>query len=155
MQWLPNDLIRAHNIIHQYCGSAKFHAKVKNSELEDPFWLPHFIRSLDVYGIDKASRDCFVNFMRQIAAILSTAFAVNTTRGGWKDICPPDTYQILNKCEKFESELFSDDDRAMMVGSINDVLIPISSMTGMISDNEIIETIGDKIIGHTHKFELH
>ena len=93
--------------------------------------------------------------MRQIAAILSTAFAVNTTRGGWKDICPPDTYQILNKCEKFESELFSDDDRAMMVGSINDVLIPISSMTGMISDNEIIETIGDKIIGHSHKFELH
>jgi hypothetical protein len=28
-------------------------------------------------------------------------------------------------------------------------------MTGMISDDQIIEVIGDKIIGHTHKFQLH
>lgn len=153
LQWQPNDLMRAHNIIHSYCSSSRYHAKIH--EFEPPYWLDSFEKSLTDYGIDKASRDCFVNFMRQIPTILSQAFSVTNTRGGWKGLCPPDTRFILNKCDQFNSANFTDAERARIVNTIDSTFIPESILSGMIEDDRITEERGDLVSDMTHKFNFH
>jgi hypothetical protein len=152
LQWQPNDLMRAHNIIHTYCNSSKYHAKVH--EFQPPHWLKAFENSLQLYGIDKASRDCFVNFMRQIPVILSQAFSVTTTRGGWKGLYPPNSRYILKKCDQFDSENFNDEERKRIEDTIDQTFIPESSLSGMIDDARITEVLGDLVGDMTHKFNF-
>ena len=153
LQWQPNDLMRAHNIIHSYCGTSRYHSRIH--DFEPPCWLGTFERTLLLYGIDKASRDCFVNFMRQIPTILSQAFTVSNTRQGWKGLCPPDTRFILNKCDRFNSENFTDEERTRIVNTIDTIFIPESSLSGMITDDRITEALGDLVGDMTHKFHFH
>ena len=93
--------------------------------------------------------------MRQIPAILSQAFSVTTTRGGWKGLYPPDTRFILNKCDKFNSTIFTDAERTRIVSTIDSTFIPESSLSGMIEDDRITEVLGDLVGDMTHKFHFH
>jgi hypothetical protein len=153
LQWQPNDLMRAHNVIHSYCSSSKYHSKL--SSFSKPYWLPRFEDKLKEYGIDKASRDCFTNFMYQIPTILGQAFTVTNTRAGWKGLCPPDTQWILRKCDQFESANFSDLERKRIVDVVNDTLIPEAVLSGMSEDARITEVLGDLVGDMTHKFNFH
>jgi len=152
--WQPNDLMRAHNIIHSFTNTPRYHSSIQT--FPEPYWLPSFSNVLELYGIDKASRDCFTNFMRQCPVILDKAFSVTNVQDGWRGISPPDTKFILGKCIRWKSECISDIGRDQIVSVIDNDLIPnISGITGMLEDSQIEERLGELVTGMTEKFDFH
>eukprot|EP01039_Chlorochromonas_danica_P011413 gene11414-12757_t len=82
LQFQPNDLMRAHNIIHNYVNSSQYHTE---DLFPDPPYLAYIEKLLGkTYKVEKSSVKSYCNFFRQLPTILSKAFSVHNVQQGWR-----------------------------------------------------------------------
>lgn len=101
LMYQPNDVMRSHSMIHRYVQSERFSSFCEH-EMCDPKWLPDVEEMIQ--PIDKASRDSFLNFFRQLPEILDHAFQLKIIKSGWRSsgLMPLDHEAMLKKCAKWD-----------------------------------------------------
>ena len=143
LQWQPNDLMRAHNIIHNFLNSSAYS---RPEEYPSPHYMTRFQKLLLDANIEKASRDCFENFMRQIPVIISKAFTVSNIQSGWRSagyIPNIDIEIILSHCLRWDTE-FEDAERERILKAVSK-LAESASISGVCTDEEIGNELGDLV----------
>lgn len=135
-QYQPNDVMRAHQIVHD---SIK---KLKVAEFHKPPYLDEAIALMKRLKIEKSSRDCFQTFLAQVPLILSKAFGVSTIRDGWRraGLVPLNIEVILTRCSAYQ-KLTADEKAKSKVAMTK--LISIANDDGIITDMEMSAALSE------------
>lgn len=145
LQFQPNDLMISHKLIHAHVNSPQY--LNKTIHINKPFYLDRIIELLQSHNIEKASRDCFINFFNQLPTILSKSFMVAYVQEGYRiaGITPPDEEIILSKCLRWldenEDDGLDDYDRERILQEIPKE-VERTSVTGVCTDDSIIAALG-------------
>jgi hypothetical protein len=144
LQWQPNDLMVSFSMIHAFCSSSLYSRNLETTTFV-PDWLPLIQSKLSGFGIDKASRDCFSNFFRQIPEIISKSFNITSILRGWQlsGLSPLDTNVMMSKCLKWnDNVLFSEEDQERIRVGIDHLKNVASLQTGICTDEDILIEFG-------------
>jgi hypothetical protein len=140
LQYQPNDLMRSHCQIHKLTTSNAF-KKEEAKGYHNPAHLNAVSDILKKHKIEKASYNCFCNFMKQLPIILSDAFTTKTILQGWalSGVQPYSPIKIMEQCASW-SKLQGDEQQKIL-----DVIPQLASdaaTSGIVRDEDIHRHLG-------------
>lgn len=140
LQFQPNDLMLAHKIIHQYVKTKAF----KKKELfPEPSYLAKVEDVLKASKVDKPSRECFLNFFRQLPAILAKAFTPTKVHDGWVLAGLAPFHNVETILAQGATWKALEESSKELVRHAVKLLIPKAAQSGICTDADIVEALGE------------
>lgn len=140
----PNDLMSGHRDIRSMVAVKDYTTKVTKEDL--PFFS-HLARQVEQilfgHGMEKASRDIFVNYCEDFFRLVSASFTVVKIKAGWEvsGLYPFDPHQILRQCATFKG--FSYEDGKGIEAKLPELRERAYYTAGHLTDEDIFDIFGD------------
>lgn len=141
----PNDLMPGHRDLRSMVSVTDYTTKITKERLA---MLPIFARQVEDilrgHGIEKASRDIFVNYCEDLGRLVSASMTVSKIKSGWEisGLWPFNPEQILRQCAAFDSLT---DEEGELIRAKLPLLRERAYYSGHLTDKDMLEILGEQL----------
>jgi len=141
----PNDLMVGRRDLRTMVTVSDYTTKITKERLPLMSILARTVdKILQEHGVEKASRDIFVNYSEDLSRLVSASFTVAKVKVGWEvsGLCPFEPMQLLQQCPSFKGLSY---DEGQIIAAKFPLLRERAFYTGHLTDEDMYDIYGDLI----------